>query len=185
MSPNPDIALLQKHAAALSQSRDELSALFLMLQTQLDAVKADNMPQIKQVARRVARQHGELVDLIKAHPDLFVQPRSYVVEGIKFGMQNQKGSLEWEDDAKVCKAIRRLADLGELTDEQVTLLIDTTEKPVATTLRQLDPKLLKKLGVSIEGEGDAPLVKSVDSSIEKAVTAVINAAIKEANAEMA
>ena len=41
----------------------------------------------------------------------------------------------------------------------------------------------RRIGVRLEGDGDQPLIKSVDSAIEKAVTTVINAAIKEANAE--
>ena len=43
--------------------------------------------------------------------------------------------------------------------------------------------LLRRIGVRLEGDGDQPLIKSVDNTIEKAVTSVINAAIKEAQAE--
>ena len=36
---------------------------------------------------------------------------------------------------------------------------------------------VRRIGVRLEGDGDQPLIKSVDSAIEKAVTTVINAAI--------
>ncbi|WOI47004.1 hypothetical protein [Acidovorax sp. BLS4] len=175
---------IQKRASALSEHRDRLSALFLTLQSNLDTVKNGSLADIKRVARQVAKEHNELVDHIKAHPELFEKPRTYVVDGIKFGMLLSNGSLQWDDDEKVCDRIRRLVDAGEITAEQADLLIKTTEKPVASALAQLDAKVLKRLGVSVEGAGDQPLIKSVDSTIEKAVTSVINAAIKEANAEL-
>ena len=118
-----------------------------------------------------------------AHPELFEQPRTYVVEGIKFGMQASQGSLEWADDAKVCERIRALAASGDITADQVELLVTVTQKPMASAIRQLSPKLRRRIGVRLEGDGDQPLIKSVDSTIEKAVTSVINAAIKEAQAE--
>lgn len=176
-----DLAAIQKRAAALSECRDKLSALFITLQTNLDTVKNGSLPEIKRVARQVAKEHNELVDLIRANSELFERPRSYVVDGIKFGMQKQQGSLKWDDDTKVVERIRRLVEQGEMTPEQADLLINTTEKPVASALAQLEGRLLKRLGVTLEGAGDEPLIKSVDSTIEKAVTSVINAAIKEAN----
>lgn len=177
------LAEIQKRAQALSEQRDKLSALFLSLQASIDTVKNGSLADIRRVARQVAASHNELVDLIKASPELFEKPRSYVVEGIKFGLQSSAGSLEWDDDTKVCERIQRLAEAGEIPADQVELLIVEVKKPVASALRQLEPKVLRRLGVTVEGAGDQPLIKSVDSSVEKAVTAVINAAIKEAQAE--
>ncbi|MGE3348165.1 MAG: hypothetical protein AB7I35_12105 [Ramlibacter sp.] len=178
-----ELAAIQKRAAALSEYRDKLSALFITLQGNLDTVKNGSLPEIKRVARQVAKEHNELVDLIRANPELFEKPRSYVVDGIKFGMQKQPGSLTWDDDAKVVERIRRMVEAGDMAPEQAELLINTTEKPAANALGQLDERTLKRLGVRLVGDGDEPLVKSVDSNVEKAVTSVINAAIKEANAE--
>lgn len=174
---------IQKRATALSECRDTLSTLFLSLQGNLDAVKNGAMAEIKRVARRVAKEHNELVALINTHPELFEKPRTYVVEGIKFGMQASPGSLEWADDDKVCERIFALAETGDIPADQVELLVAVTKKPVASAVRQLSPDLRRRIGVRLEGDGDQPLIKSVDSTIEKAVTSVINAAIKEAQAE--
>lgn len=174
---------IQQRATALSECRDILSTLFLTLQSGLDTVKNGAMPEIKRVARKVAKEHNELLALIKANPELFQKPRTQVVEGIKFGMQVSQGSLTWADDDKVCERIFALASAGEIPGEQVDLLVAVTKKPVASALRQLSPELRRRLGVRLEGDGDQPLIKSVDSQIEKAVTSVINAAIKEAQAE--
>ena len=52
---------VQKRAAALSETRDKLSALFMTLQSNLDTVKNGSITEIRQVARTVARQHNELL----------------------------------------------------------------------------------------------------------------------------
>lgn len=174
---------IQNRAATLSEARDKLSALMIALQAGIETVKNGAMPDIKRVSRQIAKGHSELADLIKANPELFTKPRSYVVDGIKFGMLASSGSLTWEDDAKVCARIKRMAESGEISPDQVDLLIKTTEKPVASVLAQLEPGLRKRLGVTVEGDGDQPLIKSVDSTVEKAVNNLINAAIKEAQAE--
>lgn len=174
---------IQKRATSLSESRDRLSTLFLSLQSSLDVVKNGSMPEIKKVARQVAKEHNELVAQITANPHLFEKPRTFVVEGIKFGMQASQGSLEWADDDKVCERIFALAEAGDIPADQVDLLVTVSKKPVASAIRQLAPDVRRRIGVRLEGEGDQPLIKSVDSTIEKAVTSVINAAIKEAQAE--
>lgn len=174
---------IQKRAAALSEYRDMLSALFLTLQSELDTVKNGSLGEIRRVARQVAREHNELVAVIRANPGLFEKPRTYVVDGIKFGMQASQGSLEWADDDKVCERILSLAAAGDIPGDQVDLLVTVSKKPVASAIRQLSPDLRRRIGVRLEGDGDQPLIKSVDSNIEKAVTSVINAAIKEAQAE--
>jgi hypothetical protein len=181
MTTTVTLADAQKRAAALSETRDLLAQLFLTLQNNLDTVKTGSLAEIKRVSRIVARQHNDLQDFIKAHPELFTEPRTYVVDGVKFGLQASRGSLNWDDDAKLCTRIRRLVERGELTEEQAELLIVSTEKPSAQALARLDSKLLKALGVEREGAGDQVLIKSVDSGVEKAVNAVIKDAIKDAS----
>jgi len=176
---------LQKRAGALSALRDKLAALLANLQSEIDTVKTGHMVAIRRAARQIAQHHNELSDLIAANPELFVKPRSYVVDGLKFGMQKQKGSLQWKDDQALCQRIGKLAEGGAISIEQASLCIKTSEKPVAAGLEQLDAGLLKRLGVTIAADTDAPLIKSVDSEVEKAINAVIREATKDVNAEVA
>lgn len=179
---NTPLTELQRRAEALSKTRDQLSGLFRTLQAGIETVKSGAMPDIKRVARQLTKQHDELRALIVAHPELFARPRTQVVDGLKFGLQKQPGKLSWEDDGKLCQRIHALAEKGVLNDEQVGLLITTTEKPVAKTLEKLDAAILKRLGVTVGSDTDEPLIKSVDSEVEKAVNAVIKDATKDDNA---
>lgn len=176
---------LQRRATVLSQTRDRLRDLLATMQAGIDTVKNGSLPDIRRVARTIARQHTKLADLIAANTDLFVKPRSYVQDGLKFGMQKQKGKLTWDDDEKLCARIRKLVDEGALTAEQAELCVRSKETPVAAALEKLDAKLIKRLGISVGADTDAPLIKSVDSEVEKAVNAVLRAATDDANAEVA
>jgi len=176
---------LQKRASQLSQLRDKLAALLATLQGEIDTVKNGHMAAIRRAARQITQQHNELSELISANPGLFAKPRSYVVDGLKFGLQKQKGKMTWADGDDLCRRIRKLAYAGDISAGQVALCIKTEDKPVVAGLEQLDAKLLKKLGITVELDTDAPLIKSVDSEVEKAVNAMIKDATKDANAEVA
>jgi hypothetical protein len=176
---------IQKRAAALSAVRDQLGDLLATMQAGIDAVKTDSMPGIRALARRVARQHNDLAALIAAHPGLFEKPRTHVVDGLKFGLQKQKGSMSWGDDEALCKRLRQLGRAGVLTPEQVSMCIRTKESPVAAALEKLDANVIKRLGITVAADTDAALIKSVDNEVEKAVNAVIREATKDANAEVA
>jgi len=176
---------LQKRAGALSALRDKLAALLATLQSEIDTVKTGHMAAIRRAARQIAQQHNELADLITANPKLFVKPRTFVSDGLKFGLQKQKGTLQWKDDQALCQRIGKLAEDGAISIEQAGLCIKTSEKPLTAGLEQLDAGLLKRLGVTVSKDTDAPLIKSVDSEVEKAINAVIREATKDANAEVA
>ena len=51
---------------------------------------------------------------------------------------------------------------------------------MAAALEQLDGKLLKRLGVTVTADTDAPLIKSVDGDVEKTVSAIVKQAVKGA-----
>ena len=175
---------IQKRAATLSKTRDVLSGLMHTLQVNIETVKSGSMADIKRVARQIAKQHTELQDLIKANPALFVRPRTHVVDGLKFGLQKQPGKLSWDTDAKLCERIHKLEKSGDIAPEAVELLITVTEKLVAKALEKLDAKTLKRLGIEVAADADEPLIKSVDSEVEKAVNAVIKDVTKDANSQV-
>ncbi|MDR2155932.1 MAG: hypothetical protein LBE78_13070 [Burkholderiaceae bacterium] len=179
---------IQKRAETLSQTRDALADLLRTLHAEIETVKLGSLPEIRRSARKVAEDHNKLKTLIEANPELFERPRTHVVAGLKYGLQKQRGKMDWDSDEQLCARIRRLAAVGVvnggITYEQADLLIVTTERPVAKALEKLDGKLLKRLGVTVAADTDEVLIKSVDSEVEKAVNAVIKDVTKDENAEV-
>lgn len=178
------LAEIQKHAQACSQARATLTELLHVMQTELDAVKAGSFPAISRAGRKVAALHSKLEALIKAHPDLFAKPRTQVIDGLKFGLQKQRGSMSWDEDDKLIARIDKLVAAGDLTDEQRDMLVTRTEKPVVKALEKLDAKTIKRLGITVAADTDEVLIKSVDGEIEKAVNAAIKDAIKSTRDEV-
>lgn len=176
----PPLENMRKQAAAYAQCRDQLAALVQAMKDEMSAIERGHTPAILKAARKIAALHDDLKNSIEAHPECFVKPRSVVVDGLKFGLQKQKGKLSWDDDAQLAQRVQRLRQEGTLSDEQADLLIDWRPKPVATALEQLDGKLLKRLGVTVTSDTDAPLIKSVDGDVEKLVAQIVKQASQQA-----
>lgn len=168
-----EMLTLTTQASLLAAARNELSLQFAEMQSGLDAVQKHYMPRVHKAARRVAAEHARLSELIDGAPELFDKPRTQTVNGLRFGLQKRRGKMRWASDEQLAQRIYKLVDAGELAPEQVEVLLVRTERPVAKALEQLDGRLLKKLGVTVDADCDEVLIKSVDSAVEKAVAAVI------------
>ena len=133
------------------------------------AIERASLPAILKAGRRIGQLHAQLQALIEAHPECFVKPRTLVVDGLKFGLQKQKGKLCWDDDDQLCQRIGKLAESGAISAGQAAQLVTVKTRPVPAALKQLDARLLKKLGVAVTDDTDAPLIKTVDGEVEKLV----------------
>ena len=171
---------MRKQAASYAAARDKLAALVQAMKDEISTVERGALPDITRAARRIAALDNELRAEIAAHPECFTRPRTVVVDGLKFGLQKQKGRMSWDDDAELCARIDKLAAEGALTHEQAVMLVVNQPRPVAAALEQLDGKLLKRLGVTVTADTDAPLIKSVDGDVEKTVSAIVKQAVKGA-----
>lgn len=171
---------IQRRAEALAATRDALASLLRALQADIDTLKAGRMPAIRAGARKVAAEHNRLRELIAANPALFERPRTVVVNGLRYGLQKARGKMHWPCDTQLIARIKKLAAEGEISDDQVDMLIARTERPVAKALEKLDARILKRLGVTVSADTDEVLIKSVDGEVEKAV----NAVIKDATGDM-
>lgn len=182
MTQSLTLADLQTMAAGLSAARDELDDSIRSLQNQIQAIKTPLLPAIRARARRVASLHRALAAAIEANPGLFAKPRTFIVEGLRFGMYKGAPDFDWDDDAALCVRIRLAVASGLLTAEQAELLIAKSEKPVTAAIKQLPPDLLVAIGVDFSAAGDAPMIKSVDDGVEKAVNSMIKDAVKNLDA---
>lgn len=179
MSATP-LENMRKLAAGYAARRGELAALVQAMKDEVTTIERASMPDILRAARKIAALHDELTESITDHPECFVKPRSVIVDGLKFGLQKQKGRMSWDSDDALCQRIDKLHAEGALTREQALILVVNQPRPVAAALEQLDGKLLKRLGVTVTADTDAPLIKSVDGDVEKLVTAIVKQATKGA-----
>lgn len=164
---------IEKRARAFADEQRELRFLVESLQAEVEDAKRRAMKAIRRAVEKAKTRQAALAAAIEQRPDLFVKPRTIVVEGIKFGWQKQKGGLLIEDESRTCQLIhKRLPDIADQ-------LIRTTEKPVKEALNQLTAADLKLIGVQVTADVDVVLIKDTASDVDKLVAALL----KEDSAE--
>ena len=141
---------MRRLAADYAACRDRLAALVQAVREQVSTIERGATPEILKAARKIAALHNDLQAAITAHPECFVRPRTMVVDGLKFGLQKQKGRISWEDDRALCERIMKLTESGAIEPQQAETLIEYRPRPVAAALEQLDAKTLKRLGVTLQ-----------------------------------
>lgn len=160
-------------ARVLAQRRDHLGTLVRALNEGIEALKADNLPQIKAAIAEGSDAWKALEALVLAHPELFDKPRKLTAHGITFGYEKGKGGLEIDDPDRTVQLIRK-----HLPD-QADVLITVRESPVKTALAQLSAADLKRVGVEVKRTGDVVVIRPADGEIDKVVRALVRAAVDD------
>ena len=165
---------IEKRARAFAEEQRELRFLVESLQAEVEDAKRRAMKAIRRAVEKAKTRQAALAAALEQRPDLFVKPRTIVVEGIKVGYQKQKGGLLIEDEARTCELIKK-----KLADQAETL-IRTSEKPVKEALNQLTAAELKAIGVQVTADVDVVLIKDTTSDVDRLVAALL----KEDGAEV-
>lgn len=154
---------IESLTAAYVDRRRALADRVRKLNDEIEAAKHRHLPIIRNFAATLAEDESRLRAEIASSPNLFENPRTVVVAGVKIGFQKGKGALVWEDDDTVVKLIRK-----NFPDE-ADALIKKVETPIKAALNNLAAADLKKIGVAVEGAGDQVVIKPADGEIEKLV----------------
>lgn len=157
---------IEKLTEAYATERTRLLALKDQLDIIVRRETAVRLPEIKHQLAVCAEIRAALRDAIDESRSLFDKPRSRIMHGIKVGLQKGKGKLEWADPARV------IARIKEIYIDEIGVLINTKETPNREALEKLPAGDLKKLGITITETGDAIIIKSVDSEIDKLIEAI-------------
>lgn len=152
---------VEKLAAALRRSRDELQERLQAMQDELQAVKRRHLVGIKSRAVTAASAEAELQRGIELSPHLFKKPKMLILHGIKVGYRASAGRITFDDAEVVCKLIKR-----HFADRQELLIREKLE-PRKEGLKTLTVTELSKIGCRVEGAGDQVVLDSADSEIEK------------------
>ena len=164
---------LTRSALALSEARHQLGTMVQALNAGLEALKADQMPEIRAAIDVATAAWAELEAAIQASPGLFVKPRTVAAHGITFGIQKSKGSIHVPDSDRTVLLIRK-----HLPD-QAAVLITTKEAPVKKALEQLSAADLKRIGVHVGEAQDTVVIRPAPSDVDKLVKALVKAEVEE------
>lgn len=167
---------IDKAAKALRAARDTLTDRASTLNEELEAAKRRAMRGLRASVAQVAQAQADLLAAIAEAPQLFVRPRSVVLHGVKLGYQKGKGKIDWEDDAKVVKLIRKHFN------DQFDVLVKTSEEPIKAALGNLSVDELKRIGVTVESTGDVAFAKDTTAAVDKLVKALLKGTEEEAAA---
>jgi hypothetical protein len=122
---------------------------------------------VHDAAERVGDAYKTLFEAIRETPELFQEPRTVYFSGVRVGFIKQRDDLEWQDDELVAQAIEdQLRDL-------YPSLVKVERHPIKKSLMQLDPEMLKKLGVTFNLGKDDILIKIREDDIDKLVGAFV------------
>lgn len=165
---NPTMETIESQTKAFAGARTELAERLNTLREEQEAAKRRRLQGIKNALERVAATHAELKASLEAAPELFEQPKTRVLHGIRVGWMKQRGKLEIADAEACVAALRRV-----LGDDAGTY-IKKTETPIRSALANLPAKDLKRCGVTVTDDVDAVVIKAADGDLDKLIDALIS-----------
>jgi hypothetical protein len=173
------LSLIQEAAKRYAAARAVVSERATALESEIAEASRRKLPGIRKAIAEAADHQANLVELVKQNPDLFVQPKTMTLHGIRFGFAKGKGAVEWtvEDEVLVTRLEKMFRGEPELLEQ----LVKTTKKPIVGGLKELGGDALAKLGVTIEETGEYVFVKAADSEADKLVKRLLKeGAVEEA-----
>lgn len=171
--PADAILVIDAGAKEYAEARRALAARVQQLEDELRLVRRKHIEAIKRLAGVASMKQAVLQSQIALRKDLFVNPRTMTLHGVKLGLQKGKGRIEWDDADKVVERIRAQYPKGK-----ADALLDVAVTPSKTALLQLEAKELARLGCSIVGTEDAIVIKSADTEIDKLVARILEEGAK-------
>lgn len=160
--------------ATYATERDALAALVTEMNDAIEKVKRARLAAIKQAVQKARQAQADLKAAIEDGKSLFDKPRTRVLHGVKVGIIKQRGTVEFDDEAKVIARIR-----AKLPRDQAELLIRVRESVHKPAVYDLAVSDLKRLGIRISADCDAVVIKSVDSEVDKLVSALLAEAAQD------
>jgi phage host-nuclease inhibitor protein Gam len=163
----PTIDDIERKTKQFADARAELAERLQALKDEQEAAKRRRIQGLKNAVARLRAERDELLQLLQDNPDLFEQPKTRTLHGIRVGWMKQRGKIEIADTEAVVAGLRKL-----LGDEAVGF-IKVTESPIKAALANLAAKDLKRIGVAVSDDIDMPFIKPADGEIDKLVDALL------------
>ncbi len=150
-----------------SIARGDLAMAIAHLDDEIAQLKRRLLPGIKNRVAKAKQAEAELRAAIEESPQLFQEPRTLVMHGLRVGYRKAPGTIEIDDNERVAELIRKhFPDLFEV-------LVKTEHKPIKKALSALSVADLRRVGVTVEETGDVVTIKDVAGDVDKLVAAFL------------
>ncbi|TAN40774.1 MAG: hypothetical protein EPN22_16885 [Nitrospirae bacterium] len=156
----------------------DLAEKIVAMDRELKSIEARYLPLIKRRFEAAVEAHASLHAGVLQSPELFKQPKTIVIHGVKCGFGKGKGKIIIENADNTVRLIEKHLP------EQAEALIETTKKPMKNALQNLSGAELKKVGVTVQEAGEQVVIRLVANVVEKIVAAFRKQYMKNGEAEM-
>lgn len=146
-----------------------LETVIADLEERIRHTKDETMPNLKRAAAKVASFEAQLQEEITDHPDLFRKPKTLTLHGVRVGYLEAPGKLEIDDEGTAITKLRTI--LGHEDADQYIATKETLRKDL---VRDLDPKVLARLGARVVGAGDQVIIRRSAGEIEKLLNKMVS-----------
>jgi len=165
----PPMERIETMAEDLHMVQDNLKNRLAEAEAMMDEIREEFAPHIRKIANAESDLREKLEREIAANKDLFAKPKTRVFHNIKLGLRRLKGSLKWTDSTELMKRVRQVCP------EHEGAIIEVSYTIKKAGLEKLDAGKLKKLGVTIEADTDAVVLKPVEGDLSKMADAFLAA----------
>jgi hypothetical protein len=157
------IADIEALARRYAEARSALAERVQELEDEVTRLRRARMPAIRRALAIAQERRDGLAAAVAEAPELFERPKTVIFHGIRVGYQKGRGTITWEDDARVCALIRRHFP------DQAESLIKVIERPLKTALAQLSTADLKRIGVQVVETGEEIVIRPVDGDLDRMI----------------
>ena len=164
---------IQQAAQRLATARLESTARAVALEHDLSAavgpIYTRHREGLDTAAAEEAEAEAALMLLLKSAPQLFRNPRSLTVDGVRAGYRKETDGIDFDDEAAVIARIRAFDDLSDLAG----VLIRTEEHLNLAAIDQLDANQRKQAGIRTVTGVDQPFITYTDTPVDKLIKLII------------
>lgn len=158
-----EITTLCKHYA---DARDRLAETSEEIKELRRRAIRSRLRSLKTRVAEVSTAKDALRAALETAPELFSKPRTLAIEGIKIGFRKQPGRVE-------CTEVYTINRIRKLLPDQAPDLIRIKESLNRPALKNLDSKMLAKVGVTVAEVDDEVVIQAASSDLDKLVDALL------------
>ena len=173
---------IDRHAKRYAAARARLSARFAKFNRALAALQEKHLGKIKDALDDAATVQSRLETALSAAPELFKDPRTLTLHGVRVGFMEGKPSITLPTarakQEAVVAAIRARFTAEEIERERLIVPVET---PVAAALleRFKADKELALAGVEFSPGGDRVFIKPADHALDKVIRSLLKEGLKK------